>query len=146
MMIGYNCLSYAYRNVCHNVFFASVYWYPPCRPQRWSREKGMHLAPDISIGTLANAVRPDDIEPKEVTELTWGLCDITPTIVSYSSWYIYIWIYILTFEKKHTRTHTHIYIYRHIYTCMYRHGSLIHDHNQLLLFDIDVISFNHQCQ
>lgn len=30
---------------------------------------GMHLAPDISIGTLANAVRPDDIEPEEVVFL-----------------------------------------------------------------------------
>jgi hypothetical protein len=47
----------------------------------------MHLAPDISIGTLANAVRPDDIEPEEVTELTWNPWDITATIVNE---YIYI--------------------------------------------------------
>ena len=51
----------------------------------------MHLAPDISIGTLANAVRPDDIEPEEVTELTWNLWDITATIVNE---YIYIIIII----------------------------------------------------
>ena len=51
----------------------------------------MHLAPDISIGTLANTVRPDDIEPEEVTELTWNLWDITATIVNE---YIYIIIII----------------------------------------------------
>ena len=53
----------------------------------------MHLAPDISIGTLANAVRPDDIEPEEVTELTWNPWDITATIVNE---YIYIYIIIIT--------------------------------------------------
>ena len=52
------------------------------------RTLGMHLAPDISIGTLANAVRPDDIEPDEVTELTWNPWDITATIVNE---YIYIY-------------------------------------------------------
>ena len=55
------------------------------------RTLGMHLAPDISIGTLANAVRPDDIEPEEVTELTWNPWDITATIVNE---YIYIIIII----------------------------------------------------
>ena len=57
------------------------------------RTLGMHLAPDISIGTLANAVRPDDIEPEEVTELTWNPWDITATIVNE---YIYIYIIIIT--------------------------------------------------
>ena len=55
------------------------------------RTLGMHLAPDISIGTLANAVRPDDIEPEEVTELTWNPWDITATIVNE-----YIYIIIIT--------------------------------------------------